>query len=149
MRFDCKAFDQLQLKELYEILRLRQEVFVVEQNCPYLDADRLDYPPAMHLMGWDEETGDLLAYARLLPPGISYAQYASIGRVITSPLARGKGLGKVLMNESIKRISQLFNAETIKISAQCYLIKFYEGLGFKTIGESYLEDDIPHIAMVR
>jgi ElaA protein len=147
MQFLCLPFDQLSLDQLYAIMALRQEVFVVEQNCPYLDADGKDMD-AHHLMGIDEK-GQLLAYTRLLPKGISYEKYVSIGRVVTSPKARGTGLGKQLMEESIKQAGQIFPPADLKISAQCYLIKFYESLGFQSIGESYLEDDIPHIAMIK
>lgn len=147
MQFLCLPFDQLSLDQLYAIMALRQEVFVVEQNCPYLDADGKDMD-AHHLMGIDEK-GQLLAYTRLLPKGISYEKYVSIGRVVTSPKARGRGLGKQLMEESIQQARQIFPPADVKISAQYYLIKFYESLGFQSIGESYLEDDIPHIAMIK
>jgi ElaA protein len=128
-------------------MALRQEVFIVEQNCPYLDADGRD-KDAYHLIGLDEK-GQLLAYTRLLPKGIAYEQYVSIGRVVTSPKVRRKGLGKQLMEESIRQANLVFPPADIKISAQCYLIEFYESLGFQSMGESYLEDDIPHIAMIR
>ncbi len=147
MPFLCLPFDQLSLSQLYAIMALRQEVFIVEQNCPYLDADGKDMD-AHHLMGIDEK-GQLLAYTRLLPKGIAYEKYVSIGRVVTSPKVRRKGLGKQLMEESIKQAGQIYPPADIKISAQCYLIEFYEALGFQCVGESYLEDDIPHIAMIR
>lgn len=144
--FKCLAFWELTLDQLYELMALRQSVFVVEQDCPYLDADGLDQA-AYHLMGYDEQE-ELVAYTRLLPPGTSYPDQASIGRVITRASERRTGLGSRLMRESIKMIHELFNTSKIKISAQCYLIKFYESLGFETLGKSYLEDGIPHIAMV-
>ncbi len=145
--FSYLPFQELSLQQLYQIMQLRQEVFVVEQNCPYLDADGKDQV-GYHLMGQDTNS-QLMAYTRLLPKGISYEQYVSIGRVVTSPKTRGTGIGKLLMQESLKAIEALFPATDIKISAQCYLIKFYESFGFQTVGESYLEDDIPHIAMIR
>jgi ElaA protein len=146
LQYQTLSFYDLSLDQLYALMALRQEVFVVEQNCPYLDADGADQK-GWHLLGTSEE-GQLLAYARLLPPGVSYPAHASIGRVITSPSARGKGYGLELMRVAIDEINRLFPGAPLKISAQCYLIRFYESLGFKTVGESYLEDDIPHIAMV-
>ncbi len=145
--FTCLPFAQLSLQQLYELLALRQEVFVVEQDCPYLDADGKD-EPAHHLLGYNTQ-GQLIAYARLLPPGISYPEYASIGRVITAMPARRTGAGKALMRESLQWCRQLYGAVPVKISAQVYLLKFYRSFGFQEVGEEYLEDDIPHIAMVR
>lgn len=147
LQFTCLPFHQLSLAELYELMRLRQVVFVLEQNCPYVDADGKDHL-AHHLMGKDAE-GQLQACARLLPPGTAYPGYASIGRVVTSAAVRGQGQGQALMQEAIAQCSRLFGPAPIKISAQCYLIRFYESFGFAAQGESYLEDDIPHIAMVR
>lgn len=140
----CKKFNDLTLLELYAILQLRNEVFVVEQNCPYNDCDNKDLK-AWHLMGMEHEK--LLAYSRLIPPGISYRE-SSIGRVVNSPSARGKGLGKELMIESIQRIKLLFHTESIRIGAQLYLLDFYNGLGFVRDSEIYLEDNIPHIEML-
>ena len=141
----CKAFDELSSSELYEILQLRAAVFIVEQDCAYQDLDGLDRQ-AHHifLIG---KTG-IQAYTRLLPLGTSYANYASIGRVLTSQRSRKEGLGKKIMNESLIICEKIFGQIPLKISAQQYLIKFYNELGFKEIGEGYLEDDIPHIAMV-
>jgi ElaA protein len=144
--FKCLSFYELDLDQLYEVMAFRQAVFVVEQNCPYLDADGKDQQ-AYHLLGYRD--GSLVAYTRLLPPGLSYSGYASIGRVITSAAVRGTGAGRQLMEESLARIASLFSNPAIKISAQCYLTSFYESLGFTTLGASYLEDGIPHIAMVR
>ena len=147
IQFSCKPFYELELEELYQIMVLRQEVFVVEQNCPYLDADGKDQS-GFHLMGWDEK-GTLVAYTRLLDKGIAYDNYPAIGRVVTSQQVRGSGAGKLLMKASIKAVKQLFpQQKSIKISAQCYLIRFYQSFGFQTTGEEYLEDDIPHIAMI-
>ena len=140
----CKKFNELTLLELYAILQLRNEVFVVEQNCPYNDCDNKDLK-AWHLMGMENKK--LLAYSRLIPPGISYRE-SSIGRVVNSPSARGKGLGKELMIESIQRIKLLFHTESIRIGAQLYLLDFYNGLGFIRASEIYLEDNIPHIEML-
>lgn len=146
LRYTCKRFQHLSLAELYALMALRQEVFIVEQDCPYLDADGKDQK-GWHLMGWNQ-SGELLAYARLLPPGISYPQYASIGRVITSEKIRRTGEGIRLMEHSMHWCAHLFSETPLKISAQCYLQRFYESFGFQAVGEPYLEDDIPHIAMV-
>ena len=139
-----KKFDELSAAELYAILQLRNEVFVVEQNCPYQDADGKD-PKSWHLAGWDEE--NLVAYTRIIPPGISYKE-ASIGRVVTSPRYRGTGAGRELMIQSISRTLSQFQCTEIKIGAQLYLTKFYQSLGFIQTSEEYLEDGIPHIEMV-
>ena len=146
MTWKTLAFNDLSLQELYDIMVLRQAVFIVEQDCPYLDADGNDQQ-AFHVLGYDDD-GDLVAYSRLLPIGISYADAISIGRVISSEKVRGKGIGQVLMKYSIDEIYRIFGNEKLTISAQCYLITFYESMNFKTVGESYLEDDIPHIKMV-
>jgi len=146
MVFKCLSFSQLSKEELYNVLALRQEVFIVEQDCPYLDADGKDQP-AWHLLGFDDDQ-KLVAYTRLLDKGISYPKYPSIGRVVTSPSARGQGWGIKLMEESIRQMGLLFGKQDIKISAQVYLDKFYRSLGFQPVGEGYLEDNIPHIAMI-
>lgn len=144
--FSCLPFYQLSPFELYEIMALRQEVFIVEQNCPYLDADGKD-PGSWHLMGRDA-SGKLICYTRLLPEGISYAGYVSIGRVVSAPSARGTGAGKILMRRSIEMCAHLFGNQPIKIGAQSYLVKFYESFGFRSTGEEYLEDGIPHTKMI-
>ena len=118
---------------------------MVEQNCVYQDADNKDIC-SWQFMGWDNEK--LVAFTRLLPPGLAYEQ-ASIGRVVTSPSARGSGIGKELMQQSIKEIKNLFGEVPIKIGAQLYLQKFYTSLGFVQTSEIYLEDGIKHIEMVR
>ncbi len=146
MTFKCLAFNELSLHQLYDIIRLRQEVFVVEQNCAYLDADGND-EVSFHLMGYNEEM-EIIAYARILPKGLTYPDYASIGRVVTSSKARGGGFGKLLMREALQQAKVLFGKDEIKISAQYYLIQFYEDLNFKVVGEKYLEDDILHISMI-
>jgi len=141
-----KKFDALTPYELYNIMWLRNEVFVVEQNCVYQDADYKDQK-GWHLMGVDEQ-GKLMAYVRLLPPGVSYKE-PSIGRVVTNPAARGKGAGRELMQEAIHQCGQLFGKLDIKIGAQFYLFDFYSSLGFKQTSEIYLEDNIEHIEMIR
>lgn len=146
IQFTCVPFHDLTPYELYDILALRQEVFVVEQNCPYLDADGKDLQ-SYHLMCRDE-AGTLVACTRLLPRGLSYPEYASIGRVVNSSSVRGKGVGKQLMEKSIELCRHLFKDEPIKIGAQTYLLRFYESLGFVSTGEEYLEDGIPHTKMV-
>ncbi len=145
MTWILKPFDALTPKELYKILQLRNEVFIVEQNCPYQDCDNKDLY-GWHLMGMQEDK--LVAYSRLLAPGISYSE-SSIGRVVSSPSARKKGMGKELMLESISQIKNLFNTDTIRIGAQLYLQKFYESFGFIRVGDIYLEDNIPHIIMLK
>jgi ElaA protein len=145
MTWILKRFEELLPAELYAILRLRSEVFVVEQNCVFLDMDNKD-AACYHLMAWNE--GSLDAYTRLVPPGIIY-NIASIGRVVTSPAARGTGLGRLLMEKSIDETVRLFGNAPIKIGAQVYLEKFYTSLGFKVAGNIYLEDGIEHIEMIR
>lgn len=142
--WQCKFFSELDNKELYKILQLRIEVFVVEQNCAYQDCDDKDLK-AYHLTGWDGE--NLVAYTRLLEKGISYPEAASIGRVITARSARGQNLGKQLMLKSIEQLYILFGKVPIKISAQLYLKRFYESFSFVQQGGVYLEDGIDHIAM--
>jgi ElaA protein len=141
----CKPFDILTNYELYAIIRLRNEVFVVEQKCVFQDADNKDQQ-CFHLMGYSDI--QLAAYARLVPKGVSY-DYVSIGRVITSPLFRNAGVGKALMAQAIQHCNLLFNEKPIKIGAQSYLKKFYEGFGFRQVGEVYDEDGIDHIYMLK
>ncbi len=145
MVFEVKNFDDLTKKELYEILRLRSEVFVVEQDCVYQDIDNKDYK-ALHVIGKKE--GNIIAYTRLFDGG-DYFDTPSIGRVVVKEEQRKYKYGHQLMEASIEAILQNYDNSTITISAQKYLIKFYENLGFKTIGETYLEDGIPHIRMIR
>jgi ElaA protein len=140
-----KPFNTLSVHELYAILQLRTEVFVVEQNCVFQDMDDKDQQ-CHHLMGWKDNL--LAAYTRLVPPGVSY-EHASIGRVVTSPAARGGGLGKTLMEKSIEETINLYGAHPIKIGAQLYLKKFYQSLGFSQVGDIYDEDGIDHIHMIR
>ncbi len=139
-------FAQLDTQQLYRIIQLRIEVFVVEQNCPYQDLDDKDFQ-AIHLMGLAED-GRLAAYTRLLPKGVSYPAYASIGRVITAPFARGKGLGRPLMEQSLRLLFANFGHQPVKISAQAHLQEYYGSVGFVGVGDLYDEDGIPHRAMV-
>jgi ElaA protein len=144
--FKCVPFKDLTIYELYDIIALRLEIFAVEQNCPYQDADGKDLE-GWHLMGKNTE-GELVSYTRLLPKGVAYNDYASIGRVVNSPKVRGLGYGKILMKESIAHMQKLFPNQPVKIGAQSYLLKFYQSFGFQTIGEEYLEDGIPHTSMI-
>lgn len=145
--FTCLPFEQLTVFQLYELMALRQEVFVVEQNCPYLDCDGKD-PKSWHLMGFNE-LGTLVAYARLIPKDVSYVGYVSIGRICTTALVRGSGAGRLLVQKALEETDHLFGNEPIQIGAQLYLLKFYQSFGFEALGEEYLEDGIPHIHMVK
>jgi len=145
LSYACLKFEELSNTILYEILKLRQEVFIVEQDCPYLDTDGKDYHGHHVIIKNNEE---IVAYTRLLPKGISYENYSSIGRVINKKSIRGQGIGKLLMEYSIQKTLELFPDDPIKISAQTYLLDFYSNLGFQKIGEGYLEDNIPHQAMI-
>lgn len=147
LKWSLKKFETLTPYDLYNIMWLRNEVFVVEQNCVYQDADYKDQK-GWHLMGLDEED-KLMAYVRLLPSGVSYKNEPSIGRVVTNPVARGTGAGKELMKEAIKQCGLLFGETDIKIGAQFYLLKFYQSLGFEQTGDIYLEDGIEHVEMIR
>lgn len=140
----CTHFSDLTNIELYRILQLRNEVFIIEQNCPYQDCDEKDFD-AFHVRAWQNK--QLVAYSRLLPPGISFPEEASIGRVLTANFARKQELGRELMIRSIRKIYTLFGRVAIAISAQFYLKSFYESFSFIQVGELYLEDDIPHIRM--
>ena len=145
--YRMKIFDDLTPLELYQILQLRSLVFVVEQNCVYLDADDKDQR-STHLMISDQN-GILLAYARLLPEGLSYNGYASIGRVVSHPEYRRFGWGRKIMEYALRECERLYPGIPIKISAQSYLLQFYQSMGFQPIGAEYLEDNIPHTAMIR
>ncbi|MBN3582490.1 GNAT family N-acetyltransferase [Algoriphagus aestuarii] len=140
-----KSFAELSNYELYNILKLRNEVFVVEQNCVYQDADNKDLK-GDHLMIKGED--GLLAYARILPPGVSYKE-VSIGRVVSHPKARRMGVGKELMKKALEFIQEKYGACRVRISAQTYLKVFYASFGFETVGEVYLEDGIEHVEMVK
>jgi len=142
-------FGELTPEDLYAVVRLREAVFVVEQNCPYPDADGRD-PNAWHLLGWMEGAAgrSLVAYARIFEPGIRYDE-ASIGRVVTAGDVRGTGLGKTLMAEALRRLESLAPGQPVKIAAQRRLEDFYLGFGFKTISAPYEDDGIIHVDMLR
>lgn len=140
-----KEFAHLNTTELYNMLQLRSEVFVVEQDCVYQDIDGKD-DKALHVLG--VKNGKIVAYTRLFKAG-DYFENASIGRVVVSEIERKNKYGYDIMEASIAAIKIHFNTHIIKISAQCYLEKFYNNLGFKAVGSSYLEDGIPHVAMLK
>lgn len=140
-----KSFNELTTQELYDLLQLRSEIFVVEQNCVYQDIDNKDQK-AYHVLGYKEN--QLTAYTRIFKPG-NYFKEASIGRVVVAKNKRKHNYGYDIMKASIKAIENNFNVSTIKISAQCYLKNFYNTLDFYEIGEEYLEDGIPHITMLK
>ncbi|HUS23413.1 MAG TPA: GNAT family N-acetyltransferase [Candidatus Binatia bacterium] len=145
VRWGWKAFDALAPAELYAALRLRSEIFVVEQDCVFLDLDGRD-PQCEHLLG--QAGGELLAYLRLVPPGVRLAE-VSIGRVVVAKSARGTGLGRAAMQEGIRRCEARYPGAPIKVSAQQHLERFYASLGFARIGEPYIEDGIAHLDMLR
>ena len=142
-------FSELSPEDLYAAVQLREAVFIVEQQCPYNDADGRD-PHAWHLFGWSEQQRgkDLVAYARVFEPGVRYAE-CSIGRVVTAPRVRGSGLGKALMAEALRRVENLAPGQAVKIAAQRRLEKFYLELGFRTVSDPYEEDGITHVDMLR
>ena len=139
-------FHDLSLDDLYDALALRAAVFVVEQNCPYQDPDGADRH-CWHLLGRDA-AGTLQAVLRAVDPGVKYAE-ASIGRVVTAPTARGTGLGRALVAEGLRRLDAAHPGHAVRISAQAHLQRLYAGFGFVGVGEEYLEDDIPHLEMLR
>lgn len=145
MTWLLKKFADLSPHELYAILQLRNEVFAIEQNCVYPDMDNKDQP-SYHLMGWNNDK--LIAYARIIPPGEAYPE-PSIGRVAITPFARGEGIGKQLMEQSIEHIYRIYGTIPVKIGAQLYLKKFYTNFGFLPTSDVYLEDGIEHIEMVK
>lgn len=144
-QWKIKSWEELSAKEVYEILALRASVFVVEQNCAYQDVDGKDLH-SLHLFACDENQKPI-AYLRMVQPGISYEEW-SIGRVVTAHQVRRSGVGKLLMQQAIHFLEKT-GCNSIRISAQCYLEKFYQAFGFVSLGEPYLEDDIPHIEMLR
>lgn len=146
VRWHLYPYPELRLDDLYDILELRQRVFVVEQDCPYLDADGVD-PSSWHILGRDDHAA-LVAYARIIPPGVKYTEPA-IGRVVTHPKVRGTGVGRQLMREAIMHAVNLFPGEAIRIGAQMHLVRFYSEFGFEPVGDPYDEDGIPHVEMVR
>ncbi len=145
IKIETKTFQELNTDELYSILQLRSAIFVVEQDCVYQDLDGKD-ALAMHVLGKKE--GELVAYTRIFAPG-AYFKEASIGRVAVKKQERQFGYGREIMLASIKAVQNYFQESRIHLSAQTYLTKFYQSLGFVAQGETYLEDDIPHIAMFK
>ncbi len=146
MTWTLKPYHALSLDELYAALTLRQRVFVVEQTCPYLDNDGHDHE-ALHLWHCDE-SGSVDAYLRIFGPGVKYAE-CSLGRVVTAPEVRRTGLGRQLVDRGLAALARTYGEVPVRISAQAYLERFYGEFGFVREGENYLEDDIPHCAMVR
>lgn len=145
MQVSVKTFDELTTEELYQILRLRSEVFVVEQDCVYQDLDNKDQK-ALHIIG--KKGDEIVAYTRIFKPG-DYFENVSIGRVVVNQDQRKYGLGKQIMHASLTAINERFPDSPIEISAQSYLLKFYTDLGFNAFGEEYLEDGIPHMRMLK
>ena len=145
-KWKLKTWEELSKKELYDILRLREKVFIVEQKCPYMDIDGKD-DLSYHLFLYNKD--ELIAYSRIIPEGISYKNNISFGRVVISENFRGKGIAKEMIILILEKTKELFGKEKIIISAQTYLTKFYSKYGFKVKGEEFLEDSIPHIKMER
>lgn len=145
MEIIAKTFDQLDIYELHDLMMLRSEVFVVEQNCVYQDVDGKD-PKALHVLG--KKDGSIVAYTRCFPPGF-YFEAAAIGRVVVVSEERKYGYGADIMKASLEAIKAHYKVDDVKLSAQTYLVKFYNSLGFSTEGEEYLEDGIPHILMIK
>ncbi len=139
-----QTFAQLNGAEVYAILALRQQVFVLEQQCLYADIDHKDQQ-CYHLCGWLD--GSLRGYLRVVPPGRAYAEVA-LGRILTAESVRGSGLGKQLISRALDEVSLLYPGQSVRISAQLYLQRFYAGFGFQTVSEPYDEDGIPHIEML-
>lgn len=146
LRWQLLPFAALNPLELYELLKLRSMVFVVEQQCIFLDMDGLD-AQAHHVLGWQGNV--LMAGARILPPGVAYPEYHSIGRVVSHPEGRGMGYGKQLMIYALQQLHALYGKVPVKIGAQLYLKRFYESFGFAQAGSMYLEDGIEHIPMLK
>ncbi|OAA90951.1 GNAT family N-acetyltransferase [Clostridium ljungdahlii] len=144
MNWDIKKFSQFKVEEIYKILALRNKVFIVEQECAYLDCDDKDLN-SYHL--FSEENGEVIAYLRILEKGVSYDEI-SIGRVVVKRNYRGKGIAREMLLKAIEFIENTLKEDTIKIQAQAYLLNFYSSLGFKAVSEEYLEDNIPHIDML-
>lgn len=144
MTWKLMKYKELDLNLLYEVLKLRVEVFVVEQNCAYPELDGHDQN-SLHCLYLED--GDVLAYCRILPPGEKY-DVCSIGRVIVKEKARGKGFAKQLMEQAIRGAKNEWNVQTIKICAQSHLQKFYGTLGFETVSDEFDEDGIPHVYMI-
>ncbi len=150
LRWRCLPFEGLSVHELYAALALRAQVFVLEQDCVYLDLDGHD-PAVLHLLGQDGDSGELLAYARLVPPGTKGPGQTQpmIGRVVTAPAARGQGAGRALMRQALRACAEHWPGQAVEIQAQSYLRAFYASLGFVATSAPYLDDDIEHIDMRR
>jgi ElaA protein len=146
MKWNLKKFNELSLEEFHDILQLRINIFVVEQDCPYPELDNKDHT-AYHFFGTTKE-GKIIAYTRLFAPG-DYYEEAAIGRVVVHKDFRKDGIGFELMKGSVGSLIKLFRVKKIRIGAQTYLKKFYESLGFVSTGHDYLEDGIPHIYMIK
>ncbi|MFZ6754397.1 GNAT family N-acetyltransferase [Undibacterium sp. Dicai25W] len=145
LQWQCVSFNELSNLQLHQIYAARCAVFILEQNCPYLDIDGKD-PQCHHLIAWDQD-GEVAAYTRIVPAGLSFPE-PSIGRVLSSNKWRGTGIGKMLIANSIGALRGLYPNAPIRIGAQAYLEKFYTSFGFVTVSEMYLEDDIPHVDML-
>jgi len=145
IHWHTKAFEELSVEELYDILQLRTDIFVVEQNCPYPELDGKD-KNCLHVFA--TQHGKVVAYARIVPPGLSYKEI-SIGRVAVHQDYRKEGLGRILLDLAIEKIEEEFDPQDIQIGAQCYLKKFYASFGFEPVSAEYLEDGIPHVDMIR
>jgi len=145
MQWIWSSFEQLKPQQLYDLLKLRQDVFIIEQQCFYSDLDGLDQN-CLHLMGYEGD--DLFAYLRLIPAAHHHSGNIALGRILTSEKARGQGMGKQLMTEAMNYLHNNYQGSTVQMSAQRYLQAFYEGFGFRTVGYPYDEDGIAHIEMV-
>ncbi len=153
IEWEIKSFKELNTNELYELLRLRVDVFVVEQNCPYPEIDGKDsHPETLHLFGKNKDgknkDGKIVAYSRILPPGLSYKQ-VSMGRVVVEKNSRGQGIFDVMLKKALEQIKRTWPNESVQIGAQVYLKDFYQSHGFEAASENYIEDGIPHIDMIR
>ena len=149
IQWQCLSFSALNVQQLYAILALRSEVFVVEQNCVYQDPDGSD-PACLHLIGWDQSAGNtysIAAYLRIVPPGKKFDE-ASIGRVITAPKFRACGAGTLLLQQGLTELQTSFPKQAIRIRAQAYLENFYGRFGFKPVSSIFVEDGIPHLEML-
>ena len=147
IEWEIKTFDRLCIDELYALLKLRVDVFVVEQNCVYPELDEKDrHPDTLHLFGRNESR-ELVAYLRILPPGLSFSR-PGIGRVVVSKKNRGQGFCRIMVQRAVDQAGRSWPGMGIKISAQVYLEAFYQSYGFEKVSEPYLEDGIPHLEMV-
>jgi len=148
IKWQIKLFKELNTDELYDLLKLRVDVFVVEQNCPYPEIDDKDrHPETLHLLGKNKDT-KIVAYSRILPPGISYKQ-VSIGRVVVDKNNRGQGVSDAMLKKALEQIKYTWPQKSIQIGAQEYLKDFYQSHGFEPVSKSYYEDGILHVDMIR